>query len=79
MKVLNITNNKYITPKTTGYAAAVGIGLSLFSGALNNKNIRKFHKPLAYASVALTAIHIGLIEYNHYKWKHPKTTDNWIR
>ena len=69
MKVFSISNNKYITPKTTGYAATTGIVLSMLSGVTKNKAFRKSHKTLAYISTGLTAIHIGLIEFNNYKWK----------
>ena len=69
MKIFSISNNKYITPKTTGYASATGIALTLLSGITKNKSFRKSHKPLAYLSTGLTALHIGLIEYNYYNWK----------
>ena len=69
MKVSPIQQNKYITPKTTGYAATTGIAWSIYSGISKNKSVRKTHKPVAYLSAVLTAIHIALIEYNHYKYK----------
>lgn len=58
-----------ITPKTSGYAATVGLGASVVSGVSKNKNFRKMHKPLAYMTAILTALHIGLIEYYHHKFK----------
>lgn len=71
MKISEIKS--YITPKTTGYAAATGIVLSALSGKSRNRTFRKMHKPIACATVLSTAIHVGLIEYNNYKWKQQKT------
>ena len=62
--------NSIITPKTTGYTATAGLGLSIYSAVSKNKAIRKSHKPIAYITAALTAIHIGLVEYYHHKYKH---------
>lgn len=62
--------NSIITPKTTGYAATAGLGLSIYSAVSKNKGIRKSHKPIAYITAGLTAIHIGLVEYYHHKYKH---------
>ncbi len=70
MKILSLDINKFVTPKTTGYAAATAIGLSFISGVSKNKLLKKYHKPMAYASIVLTTTHIGLVEYNHYKWKN---------
>ena len=67
MKIQSV--NKIITPKSTGYAATVGLGLSVWSGISKNKTLRKKHKPLAYITAGLTAIHIGLIEFYHHKYK----------
>lgn len=61
--------NSIITPKTTGYAATTALGLAVWSGVSKNKTFRKQHKPLAYLTAILTAIHIGLIEYYHHKYK----------
>ena len=69
MKVNSIKNNSYITPKTTGYAATVSMGLALWSGVSKNKTFKKQHKSLAYLSAAFTILHIGLIEYYKYKYK----------
>ena len=69
MKVSPISKNSIITPKTTGYSATVGLGLSIASGISKNKSFRKAHKPIAYISGALTLLHIGLIEYYHHKYK----------
>ena len=80
MQVSSVKSNRILTPKTTGYTATAGLAWSIYSGVSKNKSIRKTHKPAAYISAALTALHIGLIEYNHYKWKRgcgktPKLTD----
>ncbi len=69
MKVDSVKKNSIITPKTTGYAATVGLGASVWSGISRNKTFRKQHKPLAYITAFLTAAHIGLIEYYHHKYK----------
>ena len=72
MKIFPL-DNRYVTAKTTGYITTAAIGLSVISGMSKNKSFRKFHKPFAYLSVLLAATHIGLIEYNHYKWKNSNT------
>lgn len=69
MNVAPVKSNSYITPKTTGYAATAGLALSVWSGVSKNKSFRKKHKPIAYITALLTAVHIGLIEYYHYKYK----------
>ena len=68
MKVDKI--QQYITPKSTGYASTVGLCLTVMSGISKNKTIRKTHKPFAWITAGLTALHIGLIEYYNYKFKH---------
>lgn len=65
--------NSIITPKTTGYVATASLGLATVSGISKNKTFRKTHKPLAYITAVLTALHIGLIEYYHYKFKKNKS------
>ena len=60
---------RIVTPKTTGYAAAAGLGLAVWSGISKNKTFKKTHKPFAWASALLTILHIGLIEYYHYKYR----------
>ena len=59
-----------ITPRTTGYAAAAGVGITLLSGVNKNKTIKKIHKPVAWFTAAVSVLHIGLIEYYNYKFKH---------
>lgn len=71
MKVGNVQST-IITPKTTGYASAVSLGLAVYSGVSKNKTIRKTHKPLAWITAGLTILHIGLTEYYHYKYKSSK-------
>ena len=68
MKISSI--NQIVTPKSTGYAATTALGVATLSGISKNKNFRKAHKPLAYITAALTALHIGLIEYYHHKYKN---------
>lgn len=69
MEIRPVIMNKIITPKTTGYATTAGLGLSVWSGISRNKTFRKKHKPLAYTTAVLTALHIGLIEYYNFKYK----------
>lgn len=69
MKTEPISIKSYITPKTTGYAAAAALGLAVWSGVSKNKTLRRQHKPFAFAAAAFTALHAGLIEYYHHKHK----------
>ena len=69
MKISSINSNKIITPKSTGYVATTALGIATLSGLSKNKSFRKAHKPLAYLTTALTAVHIALIEYYHHKFK----------
>ncbi len=69
MKIEPVRMNTFLKPKTTGYAATVGLGLTVWSGISKNKKFRKAHKPLAYITTIFTALHIGLIEYYHHKYK----------
>ena len=58
-----------LTPKTTGYAALAGMGMTVVSGISKTKTLRKTHKPFAYLTGILSLLHVGLIEYYHYKYK----------
>ena len=69
MKVQPVKSTPLLTPKTTGYGATAALGLSVLSGVSKNKSFRKSHKFFAYLAMALTALHIGLIEYYHHKLK----------
>ena len=69
MKINSISQQSIVTPKTTGYSATAGMALTVLSGISKNKSIRKTHKPLAYITAAITALHIGLIEYYHHKFR----------
>ena len=75
MKVEKIQST-YITPKTTGYSATAVLGLAVWSGISKSKSFRKMHKPLAWITAGLTALHIGLIEYYHYKYKKLRTNES---
>ena len=68
MKVNNI-QSQIFTTRTTGYAAAAGMGISVLSAVSQNKNFKKIHKPVSWLTVLLTVLHIGLIEYYHYKYR----------
>ncbi len=67
MKVNSVSS--VITPKTTGYTAVVGLGLTALSGMSECKTFKKAHKPLAIFSLIAAILHIGLIEYYNYKFK----------
>lgn len=70
MKVDSVRrNNSIITPKTTGYAATTALGLAVCSSVSKNKTFRRQHKNLAWITAILTAVHIGLVEYLHSKYK----------
>lgn len=64
--------NQIVTPKSTGYSATLALGMATLSGVSKNKSFRKMHKPLAYISAVLTALHIALIEYYHHSYKKGK-------
>lgn len=68
MKVNGI-QSQIFTPKITGYAAAVGMGVTLLSAVSKNKTFKKSHKSVSWLTALLTVLHIGLIEYYHYKYK----------
>lgn len=67
---INKISSSYITPKTTGYSSAACAGMAIISGISKNKYLKKTHKMFAYLTGITTVMHIGLIEYNHYKYKH---------
>ena len=68
MKV-NSIQPQIFTPKTTGYAAAAGMGITLLSAVSKNKTFKKVHKSASWLTALLTILHIGLIEYYHYKYR----------
>ena len=70
MKISNITT--YITPKSTGYAAAAGICLAAYSGFAKNRQIKKVHKPIAFMTGVAAIMHIGIIEYYNHRYKSEK-------
>ena len=66
-RIQKIDNNSrpFLTPKNTGYAAAGAMLLT----CIRKKPLAKYHKPLGWITAGLTALHIGLIEYYHHKYK----------
>ena len=58
-----------INPKNTGIAATTAIVLASIRGFSKSKPITKTHKVIGFISVALTLLHIGCVEYLHYKYK----------
>lgn len=55
--------------KISGYSS-LGFGVASIIAAKQHKI--KAHKSLAYLTAATALWHVGLIEYNHYKFKHKK-------
>ena len=68
MKIEKVSS--YITPKTTGYTATIGLSLTMICGSIKNKTCRKIHKPIAWITLFASLFHIGLIEYYKYKFKN---------
>lgn len=71
-KVNSTENNRpkhFLTPKNTGYTAAGAMLLTGVRAFSRKKSVVKSHKLLGYIASALTAVHIGLIEYYHHKYK----------
>ena len=67
---INSTQNKPIlTPKNTGYAATGALLLTSLRAFNTTKPIKKTHKLLGYITAGLTLLHIGLVEYLHFKYK----------
>ena len=69
MQVNSVSQQRILTPKTTGYTATAGMALTILSGVTKNKTIRKQHKMIAYLTAIATALHISLIEFYHHKYK----------
>lgn len=75
MKIKNIafTNEKrkktLLTPKSTGYLAVAGVGLSALSGLSKNEFLRKNHKFFAGVSFLAIIAHIWSLhrKYNYKK------------
>lgn len=63
-------NKSIITPKTTGYAAGVALAVATTRAFTKAKSIRKTHKFWGYLAAALTLLHIGNVEYLHFKYKN---------
>ena len=58
-----------LTPKNTGYLAAGALLVTTARAFTSAKPIKKTHKFLGLSTVALTLLHIGLVEYLHHKYK----------
>ena len=58
-----------LNPKTTGYAALGAMTLTTLRAITKDKTVRKSHKALGWVTVGLTALHVGLVEYYHIKFK----------
>lgn len=60
-----IPKHSIINSKSTGYSAAVGIGLTMISGASKNQTLHKGHKFFATFSLLSLATHIYLVLSKH--------------
>ena len=58
---INAKKQQLINAKNTGYVAVAGMGLSVASGLVNNKFLRKNHKIFAGLSFAAVIAHIYLV------------------
>ena len=61
-----------LNPKNTGYAALGALALTTLRATSKNKTVKKYHKTLGWITTGLTALHVGLIEYYHMKFKKKK-------
>ena len=73
-KVNNInSNNKFkkplLNPKNTGYIAGAAMLIATTRAFTKSKPIAKSHKIFGAIAAALTLLHIGVVEYLHYKYK----------
>ena len=62
-------STSWITPKSTGYAATAAMILSGTRAVSKNKFVQKYHKPISYVALTLTALHIAVVEFYHHKYK----------
>jgi len=62
-------NNQILTPKNTGYAAGVAMLAAGLRACSKKKGVVKTHKIIGYIAILLTLLHIGIVEYLHYKYK----------
>jgi hypothetical protein len=73
MTTIQKINNNYkkpiLTPKNTGYLATGAILVTSIRAFTNTKPITKSHKIFGLISIGLTLLHVGLVEYLHYKYK----------
>ena len=67
---INQTQNKpFLTPKSTGYAAAGALIVTTARAFTNKKAVAKSHQFLGCITAGLTLLHIGVVEYLHHKYK----------
>ena len=68
-KIDQTQNKPFLTPKNTGYAAAGALIVTTARAFTNNKPIVRSHQFWGGITVALTLLHIGVVEYLHHKYK----------
>ena len=74
-KINNVDSNykkPILTPKNTGYMAGGALLLATTRAFSKNKTVIKSHKLMGYIAGALTLLHIGVVEYLHFKYKKKK-------
>ncbi len=59
----------FLTPRNTGYAACGAILLSTTRAFSKAAPVARSHKFIGYIATALTLLHIGVVEYLHFKHK----------
>lgn len=72
MTAIQPISNKILNTRNTGYAALAGMCLTTASAMIKSPKVRKYHKPLAFVTAALTLIHLGMAEYHRMQWKNFK-------
>jgi hypothetical protein len=68
-KVSENNRRPFLTPKNTGYLAAGALVLSSARAFNKSKPVVKDHKYIGFVATFLTLLHIGVVEYLHFKYK----------
>ena len=68
-KINQTQKRPIINSKTTGYAAAAAMVIATARGFTSQKPVVKTHKVWGFITAGLTLLHIGVVEYLHYKYK----------
>ena len=68
-KINQAPKQQILNPKNTGYAAVGAMLVTTVRAFTNQKSITKSHKTWGFITAGLTLLHIGVVEYLHYKYK----------